>query len=372
MKGNKKTIMLICLCSGLFALLVFCMKSFDKDLIGASQHQQASLSNIGYFGIGKDINECLFESEAVVEDTIMNAHGTENQYFDYLLQGFEREGADVEFYLLVIDEDGRPLTNANITVSHTIGDGEEPNEYGRTDCNGHFHFKGLSNWAVGWSVSCDGFYEASSNIVLRPFATELGWKKRQWFKHPPTIQVTLKRKLRPHKMQYRNYLLAFPSNYESICVDICSGQVFSSSKTNAHVDVCFKSTPIVWDADDSSRTLTIVFPNPGDGAVLVHRDGNSSLHSPRFAPQTGYVSRWNSTMTIEQGRTLKDQLISSKDYLLFRIRSQMSVSGEVTNALYGKMRGDWFVNGKRRNLRFKTWINEECNDTNLEDLSNHW
>ena len=367
-----RLMMLVFFMLGFCSLFIFCLKKCDKDAIPASQYQQASMHKPGNPDIGKGMSECLYESESLGESMIMNAHGTENKACDYLLDGFEREGADVEFYLLVIDEDGRPLTNANITVSHTIGDGEEPKEYGRTDDDGSFHFKGLSNWAVGWNVRCDGFYESSSNMVLRPFATELGWEERRWFKHPPTLTVTIKRMIRPHKMPYRNYMLTFPPNYSSVCVDLCSGLALSSSNANAHVDVCFKSDPIVWDADNSSRTLTIEFPNPGDGAILVHRDGNSSLHSPRFAPQTGYASRWNSTMTIEQGRTVKKQLISSEDYLLFRIRSKMSVSGEVTNALYGKMRGDWFVNGKSRILRFKTWINEECNDTNLEDLSGRW
>ncbi len=372
MNGNKhKSILLVfllCCCS----LLAFCLKKCDNNAISASHHPQAPLRKTRNPGIGKDISECLYESALLGEDININAQETDDKEFDYLLDGFEREGADAEFFLLVVDEDGNPLTNANITVSRTIGDGEEPNDYGRTDGSGLFHFNGMSNWAVGWCVRCDGFYESSSNMVLRQFATESGWKERRWFKHPPTIKVTLKRMFRPHTMPYRNYMLTFPSNYSPICVDLCSGQAFCSPKTNAHFDVCFKSDPIIWEEDNSTRTLSLEFPNPGDGAVLVHHDGNSILHSPRFAPQTGYVNRWYSTMTIGQGRAEKEKMISSEDYLLFRIRSEMSDSGEVTNALYGKMRGDWFVNGKQRILRFKTWINEECNDTNLEDLSGRW
>ena len=37
------------------------------------------------------------------------------------------------------------------------------------------------------------------------------------------------------------------------------------------------------------------------------------------------------------------------------------------NGYYGKMKGDWYVNGPRRQLWFRVWINAVPGDRNLED-----
>ena len=59
-------------------------------------------------------------------------------------------------------------------------------------------------------------------------------------------------------------------------------------------------------------------------------------------------------------------------FILFRIRSERSPDGSPTNGLFGKMRGDWYVNGPKRLLRFRIWTNEEVGNRNLEDTSGWW
>ncbi len=300
----------------------------------------------------------------------MDSVDDDNEYVGKL----EQYGAQIDIVFHVHDESNKPISNAHVVVSSTMGEEDERSMDGFTNAEGVFSFHGWSNWSVGWTVTSDGFYGCHSNLVLRPFSNVRAWQERCWFIEPLDITVMLLAKDNPHEMLFQDISLSLPDQGIPVGFDLLGGDVLSANSIGTKEDIVFISdcNPLVWGNEGSSRSVLVRFPNPGDGVVITNLHGSSYLRVPRLAPLDGYSKEFSSSLFITNGHVSHANAISSDSYLVFRIRSQLSNSGEVTNAIYGKMRGDWFVNGRNRLLRFKYWVNWNAGERNIEDTSGYW
>jgi hypothetical protein len=299
--------------------------------------------------------------------------------FESILNGFEGRGALVPIVLIAIDENGSPIQGASVRLSFSSPDGiDKPVvRSGTTDATGRFAAEERSVWSVGWIVEKDGFYSYRSNMVLRPYASLQGWEARRWFRSPFPVIALLREKRTPHEMVFHNVRLPLPPPGETVGFDCLEGTPTPPHGTGKHVDIEFST---VFDSDewkprsvqDRESVVRISFPGNGNGGMVMPVDESSELHTPRLSPDDGYSDMLESTILVADGKYSKRKMIQPDQYILFRIRSEVLSDGSTTNGLFGKTRGDWYVNGPKRLLCFRIWTNEEVGNRNLEDTSGWW
>lgn len=317
----------------------------------------------------------------IYADTIWNQEfRAENpKAFNDILDEFEARGALAPVSLTAIDEYGSPIPGASVRMSFSSPDGiDNPViRSGTTDATGRFAAEARSIWSVGWIVEKEGFYSFRSNMVLRPYASIQGGKDRRWFRSPFPVVAILREKRNPHEMVFRNVKLPLPPPGETVGFDCLEGIPTPPHGTGKHADVEFSAVfdPDEWkprSVQDRESVVRISFPGNGDGGMLTPVDEFSELHSPRLSPDDGYSGLLESTIRVVGGKYSKRDMIQPDQYILFRIRSELLPDGSTTNGLFGKMRGDWYVNGPKRLLGFRIWTNEEPGNRNLEDTSGWW
>lgn len=301
------------------------------------------------------------------------------QSYRELVNHFETKGALASIVLAVVDENGNPVSSANVRVSFTRpgDDGEYSVKSGKTDKEGRFSAEGLSCWKVAWYVEKAGFYSYSSNLLLRPFLSASGKNEGRWFQAPYPVQAILLKKETPHEMLFRDVKVPLPPPGQAIGFDLLEGVPTPPHGPGTHIDVEITAdfNPDDWkprSRKDRKSTIRLSFPGKDNGGVLIPVDEASEMHNPRFSPNNGYFSSLESTVRVENGRLSKRDMIHSDQYILFRTRSEHLPDGTLTNGLFGKMRGDWYVNGPKRLLCFRIWVNEEVGNRNLEDTSGWW
>lgn len=300
-----------------------------------------------------------------------------NDRFHEILHGFETKGARAPIDLFVCDESGTPMPGACVRLSWSAKDGidHETKIFGTTDASGHFSAEENSIWLVGWRVEKDGYYSAYSNLELRAYASLQGWKEGRWFREPFPATVVLRKKS-PHKMPFREIKVQLPPVGIKIGFDLVEGKPTPPYGDGNTRDI------VIWEqrrgnfdprsTDDWFASLHLEFPGDGNGVAKFKMDDCSDLKCPRFAPENGYAPKLESAVRTLNGQYTESNRVQSDEYLVVRIRSETSTEGTITNAIFGKLRGEWRVNGPKRLLSFRSWMNPNSNDRNLEDSSGRW
>ena len=296
---------------------------------------------------------------------------TENpQAYERLMYVFEKDGAVAEVSLKVVDEDGKPVPSANVKMSFTTpgGDGKYKSNMGLTNDKGLFVSKGRTCWNVVWRIEKTGYHTCWSNLYLRPYMSVQGRREGKWFRAPFPVTAVLRKKILPHKMLVYDGDISLPLSGDAIGFDLVDGKPMPPHGKGRHCDVEFSANhnPDQWKRGNKVDRVSIVkiaFPGNGNGGIIVTKDDFCDLDTTRDAPEDGYETLLESTATFIGGKYSEAGRIQPNQYIIFKIRGENS---GVENGFYGKIKGDWYVNGPRRKLWFRVWINEEPGNRNLE------
>jgi len=123
--------------------------------------------------------------------------------------------------------------------------------------------------------------------------------------------------------------------------------------------------------------LSLRFSNDGDGIQRVAASSGSELRLPRVAPLDGYQELLTKRVSSELSTNTESKLGLSRhvktdnDYdkdadYFFRVRTRKDAKGTITNALYGKIYGDFSENLGSGAIRFTYYLNPEPNSRNME------
>lgn len=292
------------------------------------------------------------------------------QAYDYLLNDFETDGALAQVSLSVIDEDEKPVPEASVKMSFTIpgGEGEYKSNTGLTDNEGLFVSEGITCWNVVWRVEKQDYHACWSNLVLRPYMSVQGRREGKWFRAPFPVTAVLRKKISPHKMRVYDGDISLPLSGDTIGFDLVDGKPTPPHGEGRHCDVEFSAihNPNEWKRGNKADRVSIVkiaFQGGGNGGIIVKKDEFCDLDTPRDAPDDGYETSLESTTTFIGGKYSETGRIQPNQYIIFKIRGENGGDG---NGYYGKIQGDWHVNGPRRELWFRVWINDEPGNRNLE------
>jgi len=232
----------------------------------------------------------------------------------------------------VLDEEGAPLTNAPVRFVWRA----DQQEVVQSDGQGIAFSKGVSEHGdVGIASQPDGFYASEQTVWVNGYR-ENDLEYRQFLDFNDTI--TVKRIRQPARMYVKNVRTTIPAEGEPVGYDLQIGDWVAPFGIGLRGDILFTLRREVRSPKDYRAELSVSFPRPEDGIVLVPEGSRmSQLESDYEAPEDGYTSRW----TIVSSRSPDEAAggIPSISNAYFRVRTELDETGALRNAWYGKMYG---------------------------------
>lgn len=264
----------------------------------------------------------------------------------------------------VVGEDDKPIAGANVSVQYDVQtppDSNQP-EFGEvkgvTDDNGMFAASHTdSSWDLGFTAEKPGYYGAHWGCHLylpgqfNPKITANG---------TPTFTLMLKKIVNPIPMDAKRLNTHVPALDKPIGFDLMAGDWVGPYGKGTHSDILFTGHFDKRSGGESDFTLTVSFPNPGDGIqgfTVPDSQKGSALRSPTEAPAEGYRSQWVQTDNRKPGRPIETNRDPNRNYF-FRVRTVLDENGNVKSALYGKVYGDF--------MEFSYYLNPKPNDRDIE------
>jgi hypothetical protein len=286
-----------------------------------------------------------------------------------------RDGAIAKYSLRIVDDDGAVVSNASIKVSFAMDDSEWITGWSGT--NGYFSASGRSRGEMLFRVNKDGYYQTKRRIT---FGRHDGVVVRdgKWQPWNSEITVVIREVLNPIPMFARIVDTKIPPGEYGIGFDLKVGDWTEPFGKGIINDFVFNIDGFWRSYRDNDSSLKLTFSNHRDGMIGVNKEKtrtDSGLLMPRYAPEEGYQNKWSwrraRKMSAENSNDkVVDDLLNDGNFF-FRVRSLTNDLGIVTNALYGKIYGNFeFIgaasDGKGSALSFTYYLNPTPNDRNME------
>jgi hypothetical protein len=245
--------------------------------------------------------------------------------------------------LRVVDDEGKPVPNANARVSfeHVYAKKESERvgaSKGVTGADGTVTLGGKTGESsIGYDAELPGYYQTWG---LRYGFT--GSSMFRWQPWNPTIEVVLKRIRNPVPMYARRVERAPILLDRSIALDLVMGDWLPPHGKGKVADVVFLGILKKVDQDNSDYEMTVSFPNLGDGIQRFRPESeNTAMRSPYSAPEEGYQSVLSLKRIRRKGVPDVTDFDPKGGYFL-RVRTMLDQDGKVVKALYGKIYGEFF------------------------------
>lgn len=257
----------------------------------------------------------------------------------------------------VLDEDGKPISNANVTICFSTSPPRELRK-GLSDKDGLFTAAAPCVGRAICSVNKEGCYYSTGEYWFRD-ADFLRWTP--W---NPTFELILKRIGQPVPMYARDMRIDIPELGKPIGFDLVEADWVAPYGRGKVGDFVFSLTQKYRNWNDFEATMNITFSNPGDGIQSVtgppETYNGSELRLSRCAPADGYGKQWTAKVEhgpngIVQGEPKRDR------YFFFRVRSA-EANGPIAKSLYGKIHGDiefYPRNSRTAWVRFCYYLNPD-------------
>jgi hypothetical protein len=262
----------------------------------------------------------------------------------------------------VVDENDKPVEGADVRMCFKGGCLKKDAIKGRTDINGLFIASGYSvDGVTGGAVEKDGYYYSSyhHDFVRNTLGVWQPWNKE--------VRVVLRPKIKPVPMYVRDKTIKIPVLRKKVGFDLAKFDWVAPHGLGTVPDLIFLLDSHYDNPnDDYWSKLTITFSNKFDGMQPFEVDMGgdfgvgSVFRTPRYAPQTGYQNKFNTSFDPKDPRAYAYR---TKDkYWFLRVRSENDKNGKLHRALYGKMKGDLVAMPTEDGLaeiRLNYWLNPD-------------
>jgi len=193
----------------------------------------------------------------------------------------------------------------------------------------------------------------------------------QWLPWNPTVNIVLKPiGARVPMYAKKVWNTSLPENNKQIGYDLEIGDWVAPYGKGITSDFIFtlqrQFTNVTQYFD---ATLTLSFPNDGDGIQSVMSDSSGSLFRiPRSAPTNDYEPKLVLQMYREDGKPMVGVSANPDQNYFFRVRTKKDDRGNIVSAMYGKIYGGvgWDIfHSTTAKLRFTYYLNSEPNSRNM-------
>lgn len=269
--------------------------------------------------------------------------------------------------LRVVDQDGAPIPNANVSVnSYTLSRMLD----GVSGTNGVFSYTDRIGGDVTCYVHKEGYYATHGGLWGGP---------HKWADHPVAeYTVVLKRKIAPAPLLFRRIedKLVIPSLKKPYAFDFEIGDLVEPYGRGKKGDVWFVAENRVTATMDYDTRVTIAFTNATDGILWFDaptpEDGvlASDLMPMQVAPVSGYTNSIVVFNSMRPGTPGATSWADNKNYV-FRVRSATNDRNEVVSANVGWLKRDIHIGVSDMGLvglAFSYYYNPDTKSVSLEPL----
>jgi len=281
------------------------------------------------------------------------------------------QNAQAKITLHLTTDDGKVLANFPCGAGSWINNLSNPSDRtssvdGKTDENGNVTLTlpclfGEVNISTKCSVS--GYYP---NGLKYQFTNSVGGKWQPW---NPTINLVVTPILNPIPMYARSLGVAgsnlnLPAKNTPIGFDLEAADFVAPYGKGVNSDFIFTLSDKESTTSNQTATnisLTLSFPNKGDGIQSVLTPLNQGVSLPFNAPQSGYEA----ILVMDKDSQYSHGTLRADQNYFFRVRTVLDENGKIKSALYGKITGPiqfWDNAG----LEFTYYLNPTPNDRNME------
>lgn len=281
-------------------------------------------------------------------------------------------GAETRECFRVVDNDGMPVTNANVRCAFKVGTGASglQDVYGVTDTNGLCTINGMCKAYMDYSVVKDGYYCSHEKVDYMETTRVPAVIDGKWQPYGETRTVVLKKIRNPIRLRdpSARYRYSYPDSGKWAGFDLVCGDWMPPMGNGKRADMMIR---YVREPRPNGyfKSLDISFTNnPYAGVYLMDKDSYSEMDSVYEANTNGeYVG----SLRYEFERTAKGNHMISElgygQYLVFRIRTEVDDDGNLISAHYGRIMGALQYLEKGGMVLGPVFFNPTPNDTNLED-----
>jgi hypothetical protein len=262
----------------------------------------------------------------------------------------------------VVGEDGNPIVGANVSVQYTVP--AEPNSGGQTygevkgttDINGIFKASHTdSSLGLGIVVEKSEYYSTH-------------WGHEFYFdekRQHPSFTLTLRKIGNPVPMYAKHEETKLQMEDKPIGFDLEIGDWVTPYGKGFHPDMFFTVHRKITGVLEYNCTLTVTFPNKGDGIVAAPPESSagSTFKTSRTVAENGY----DPELDLYYSNTNQPHGVFG---YFIRVRTELNQDGTIKSALYGKIPGGFrFYAGTKApqaGMGFDYYLNPTPNDRNVE------
>jgi hypothetical protein len=246
-----------------------------------------------------------------------------------------------KFTILVVDEEGKPLSGINIGVGFerniTWGT-KSSGQQGVTDADGRLTFSGESNGHITYGGRMDGYYPSYYDYDFKELG-EFGWKP--W---NPELKIVMRKIENPVPMYARDVKkskkkIELPILGQEVGFDLEAYDWVPPYGSGKNIDFIFEAKKSVIDKKNYDVSVKLSFSNKWDGIIKIKDEFNngSEFKLPRIAPETGYFEIINFEEYRRSGQNI-DRNFDPENSYIFKVRSKY-IEGKFVEAKYGKIHG---------------------------------
>jgi len=266
----------------------------------------------------------------------------------------------------IIGEDGQQVSNAGVSIAYT----KPPYSYsdnpiyhgiitGTTDSNGVFSATHDDrSGSLGFGVNKQGYYTTRNACRLRD--PEENANDRNI-----SITLLLKKIGDPIAMYAKRQEMKIEKEDEPMGFDLKVGDWVTPNGKGEHTDMFFTAHRKIISERKYDGTLTVTFPNNGDGLVIAptEPDDGSEFKTSRTASENGYQPE----LDLHYSNTNQPQAVFG---YFIRVRTELDQDGKIQSTFYGKIPGNFrfFAGTKapKAGMAFTYYLNPTANDRNVE------
>jgi len=277
-----------------------------------------------------------------------------------------QRGVKTRYTLRVVDDDGQPVSGANVQISFMMEDSQWIR--GLTDADGRFSAEGRSRGEWNFGVRKEGYYRTSGGFEI-DYHEGVLVKDGKWQPWNPEITVVLRRIINPIPMYAKRVSTFIPGLGERFGFDLMKGDWISPHGMGTDSDIFFRIDRNIIRETVYDILLKVSFANTEDGIIQTNIILNSDFKMPRYAPQTGYQAEHVVTL----GENAEKGYYNTKNWLhwygFMRTRTAVNEHDASISAHFTKLPHGFRVVGYLADLPtliFTYYLNPTPNDRNME------
>ena len=264
-------------------------------------------------------------------------------FFSLNLVGCEPSLPKAKITVKVIDENGKPVKNADVKVdyNHNLVNrdiwGGDKTIQGKTDKRGILLASGntIIPLLTVNAYSNDGYYSSSEWVNFTSYSNKLD----RWEPWNPLVEIILKKKRNPVPMYTMPAKwVVIPIFDKPIGFDLEKGDWVKPYGTGDIKDFVFVFNLHKRGFLDYETGFELTFSNAMDGIQEYYFDDTIQSHYkwPFLAPNDGYLKRLQRQVSSKPDKIISSNFKKQVNYI-FRVRSKTDKNGKIIEAKYGKI-----------------------------------